>query len=379
MQPLNGLVVLDFSTTLPGPLATLMLAEAGAEVIKIEPPAGDTMRGYWPQWGADSAIFAMLNRGKTSLALDLKDKAAVEQVLELVRSADIVVEQFRPGVMTRLGLGYEALSAINPRLIYCSITGYGQTGPRAADAGHDLNYVGDTGFLALSMGDARDAVLPAAPIGDIGGGTYPAVVNILLALEERRRTGRGRHIDIAMSENVFTFAYWALAAGFGGGAWPGEGDHLVTGGSPRYRVYATRDGKGLVVAALEQKFWGIFCDTIGLDPALRDDAKDPAATAQGIARIVGSEDAAQWAERLRGKDCCVTVLQDLETAVRHPHFAERGVFSARVANEEGREMPALPLPVARAFRREPDGVLPSPALGSGNEAFRRRAGEQQDA
>ena len=366
MQPLSGVVVLDFSTTLPGPLATLMLAEAGAEVTKIEPPAGDSMRGYWPQWGADSAIFAMLNRGKKSLVLDLKDKAAVARVLEMVRHADILVEQFRPGVMARLGLGYETLSAINPKLIYCSITGYGQTGPRAQDAGHDLNYVGDTGFLALSMGEATDAVLPAAPIGDIGGGTYPAVVNILLALEERRRTGRGRHIDIAMSENVFTFAYWALAAGFGGGAWPKEGDHMVTGNSPRYRVYATRDGKGLVVAALEEKFWATFCDTIGLDKALRDDANNPSATAQTIAGIIASADAAEWSYRLAGKDCCVTLLTDLETAVRDPHFAAGGVFDARVANEAGGEMPALPIPIAREFRVSPDGVLSSPALGVAN-------------
>ena len=366
MQPLSGVVVLDFSTTLPGPLATLMLAEAGADVTKIEPLAGDSMRGYWPQWGADSAIFAMLNRGKKSLVLDLKDKAAVAHVLEMVRRADIVVEQFRPGVMARLGLGYEPLSAINPRLIYCSITGYGQTGPRAQDAGHDLNYVGDTGFLALSMGEATDAVLPAAPIGDIGGGTYPAVVNILLALEERRRTGRGRHIDIAMSENVFTFAYWALAAGFGGGTWPKEGDHMVTGNSPRYRVYATRDGKGLVVAALEEKFWATFCDTIGLDKALRDDANNPSATAQTIAGIIASADAAEWSYRLAGKDCCVTLLTDLETAVRDPHFAARGVFDARVANGLGGEMPALPIPIAREFRLSPDGVLPSPALGVAN-------------
>lgn len=364
MQPLAGLVVLDFSATLPGPLATLMLAEAGAEVIKIEPPTGDPGRAYWPRWGADSAVFAMLNRGKKSLALDLKDKAAVERVLKMAERADILVEQYRPGVMERLGLGYDALSAINPRLIYCSITGYGQSGPRAFDAGHDLNYVGNAGLLALSMG-AMDAVLPPTPIGDIGGGTYPALVNILLTLEERRRTGRGRHIDIAMSENVLTFAYWALAAGFGGGVWPKEGGHLVTGSSPRYRVYATRDGEGLVVAALEEKFWATFCDMIGLDPALRDDSRDGDATARAIAGIIGSANAAEWSDRLRGKDCCVTLLRDLETAVRDPHFAARGVFSARIVNEAGDEMPALPLPLMKDFRVAPDGALPSPALGSG--------------
>ena len=141
---------------------------------------------------------------------------------------------------------------------------------------------------------------------------------------------------------------------------------MVTGNSPRYRVYATRDGKGLVVAALEEKFWATFCDTIGLDKALRDDANNPSATAQTIAGIIASADAAEWSYRLAGKDCCVTLLTDLETAVRDPHFAAGGVFDARVANEAGGEMPALPIPIAREFRVSPDGVLPSPALGVAN-------------
>lgn len=366
MKPLDGLLVLDFSTLLPGPFATLMLAEAGADVIKIEPPAGEAMRGYEPKWGADSAIFAMLNRGKRSLSLDLKDPEANARVRDLARRADIVVEQFRPGVMSRLGLGYEMLCRDNPRLIYCSITGYGQVGPRSADAGHDLNYIGDTGFLALSHGDAADAVLPATPVGDIGGGSYPAIINILLALEERRRTGHGRHLDIAMSENIFPFAYWALASGLATGKWPGEGDHLVTGSSPRYRVYATRDGKGLVVAALEPKFWSIFCDVIGLDPALRADTADPVVTATEIARLVAAEDAPAWEQRLAGKDCCCSIMQDMADAVRDPHFASRGVFSASVTNEDGYEMPALPVPIAKDFRAAPDRALAAPALGSAN-------------
>ena len=275
MRPLNDLLVVDFSTLLPGPMATLLLAEAGARVVKIEPLAGEAMRSYPPLWGADSAIFAMLNRGKESLALDLKTPHDLEWVRDLVMRADVLVEQFRPGVMARLGLGYAELSALNPRLIYCSITGYGQTGPRSHEAGHDLNFIADTGVLALSMGDATAPVQPAAPIGDIAGGSYPAVINVLLALEERRHTGRGRHIDIAMSENLFAMTYWALATGFATDAWPGNGTDLVTGASPRYRVYPTRDRKGLVVAALEPKFWSVFCDLLRLDASFRDDFDRP--------------------------------------------------------------------------------------------------------
>jgi crotonobetainyl-CoA:carnitine CoA-transferase CaiB-like acyl-CoA transferase len=252
---------------------------------------------------------------------------------------------------------------MNPRLIYCSITGYGQTGPRAQDAGPDLNFLGDTGFLALSMGDVAAAVQPAGPVGDIAGGTYPALINILLALEERRRTGRGRHLDIAMSENVFPFIYWALATGFATGQWPANGSHLVTGASPRYRIYATRDRKGLVVAALEPKFWTIFCDVIGLDPAFRAESADATATISEIARIVGAQDAAVWAERLSGRDCCCSILSDLSLAVADPHFAARGVFAHRIANEHGDTMPALPLPIDPAFRAAPEDIQRAPALG----------------
>jgi alpha-methylacyl-CoA racemase len=362
MPPLKGLVVVDFSTLLPGPMATLMLAEAGAEVIKIEPLAGEAMRSYEPKWGDDSAIFAMLNRGKKTIAIDLKQPAARQEVIELVRRADVVVEQFRPGAMKRLGLDYEALSLINPQLIYCSITGYGQTGARVADAGHDINFAAETGFLALSMGDVGQAVLPATPIGDIGGGSYPAVINILLALEERRQTGRGRHIDIAMSENVFPFAYWALATGFSTGKWPGNGTDLVTGSSPRYRVYATRDRKGLVVGALEQKFWDIFCEAIVLRQDLRDDSLDPAATTAEIIRLIGLIDAGDLAALLAGKDCCCTFVRSLADAVKDADFLERGVFAAEVINESGAKIPALPVAIDAAFRAAPAAALAFPPL-----------------
>jgi crotonobetainyl-CoA:carnitine CoA-transferase CaiB-like acyl-CoA transferase len=190
--PLSDVRVLDFSTLLPGPLATLLLAEAGADVIKIERPGrGDEMRSYQPKFGADSVNFALLNRGKRSIAIDLKDPAAVEKLKPLLESADVVVEQFRPGVMDRLGLGYDALSKLNARIIYCAITGYGQHGPRADVAAHDLNYIADAGMLALAAGSDGAPVPPPALIADIGGGTYPAVINILLALARTRPHGQG--------------------------------------------------------------------------------------------------------------------------------------------------------------------------------------------
>ena len=202
MQPLAGIVVLDFTALLPGPLATLMLAEAGAEVIKIEPPGGEMMRTHSPYVDGHSVAIAALNRGKTSLMLDLKASDDRERLAPLLARADVLVEQFRPGVMDRLGLGYEHVRAVNPRIVYCSISGYGQTGPRAQQAGHDLNYIGATGLLALSPGPPDRPTLPPALIADIGGGTYPAVLNILLGLRQRGDPGpvgenRGRQIRSA--------------------------------------------------------------------------------------------------------------------------------------------------------------------------------------
>ncbi|WP_421857001.1 CaiB/BaiF CoA transferase family protein [Oricola sp.] len=365
---LKGLKVLDFSTLLPGPMATLFLTESGAEVVKVERPGrGEDMRSYPPFFGTSGSNFALLNRGKKSLALDLKDPAAVNAILPLAAEADVIVEQFRPGVMDRLGLGYEAVRAANPDIIYCSITGYGQTGPGHLRAGHDLNYISETGLLALGLGTKDVPTIPPALIGDIAGGTYPAIFNILLALIHRDRTGEGAHLDISMSDNLFPFAYWAIGQGEVTGDWPGSGDGLITGGSPRYRLYPTVDGRFAAVAALEQKFWMTFCEAIGLDDALRNDAAEPEATAAGVAAIIAARPAAHWETVFDTADCCCTVVRTLSEAMRSKHFRTRGLFDARVASPDGAEITAMPVPVARQFRADADGVRPYPELGQNND------------
>lgn len=369
MQPLEGIRVLDFSTLLPGPLATLVLAEAGAEVIKIERPGrGDEMRSYEPKFGADSVNFALLNRGKRSIAIDLKDKVAVEKLKPLIASADIVVEQFRPGVMDRLGLGYDALAQINPRIIYCAITGYGQHGPRAETAAHDLNYIADAGMLALAAGSDGAPVPPPALIADIGGGTYPAVVNILLALRERDRTGKGCKLDIAMGDNLFTFMYWAMGNGLAAGEWPTPGGDLVTGGSPRYNVYRTRDGKFVAAAPLEQKFWDNFCALIELAPEFKSDERDPAATRRAVAGKIAAKTGDEWRALFAGKDICCSIMASVEDAMRDPHFIARGVFNAKLT-ADGKQMTALPVPVAPQFRAHADAAG-YPALGEANSLLK---------
>lgn len=366
--PLAGIRVLDFSNLLPGPLASLLLAEAGAEVVKVERPgSGDEMRGYEPAFGDSSGNFALLNRGKTSLCADLKDAADRAHVLALARAADVVIEQFRPGVMERLGLGYEALSRENPGLVYCSITGYGQSGERALKAGHDLNYMAETGLLDLSRASDGAPVLPAVLAADIGGGAYPAAIGILLALQQRAGTGRGCHLDVAMCDNLFTFAYWGMAAGLAGGRWPRPGGELTTGGSPRYRIYRTADGQYLAAAPIEERFWQVFCDTIGLDAADRDDRPDPAATAAKVAQRIADASAEAWRERFAGLDACVSVVESLACAIADPAFTGRGLF-ARVVAAGGARMPALPVPVAQCLR-DPAQERQSPAL---DPAARRR-------
>jgi alpha-methylacyl-CoA racemase len=370
MKPLEGLFVLDFSTLLPGPLATLLLAEAGAEVVKIEPPgSGEEMRGRTPKWGNDSASFALLNRGKRSVALDLKNPAERARLQPLVERADVIVEQFRPGVMARLGLDYDAVVRVNPRVVYCSISGYGQSGSRRDVAAHDLNYISDAGLLGLSMGDLSRPVLPPTLIADIAGGAYPAVLNILLGLEERRRTGCGRHLDVAMADNLFPLMFWAIGQGLAVGTWPGNGTGYVTGGSPRYGLYPTKDGRVVAAAPLEQKFWETFCDIIGLEPNLRDDGKDPAATKARVAAIIVTEIADVWRSRFGGKDCCCSIVASIGDAFTDPHYVARGVFHHVLANPEGATMPALPVPLDPGFRAAPAAAIASPELGTDNEKY----------
>lgn len=367
--------MLDFSTLLPGPLASLILAEAGAEVIKVERPgAGEDMRGYPPVLDGASASFAMLNRGKRAIALDLRAQGAAASLLALAPTIDIVMEQFRPGVMARLGLGYEAWRAANARIVYCAITGYGQDGPRAAEAGHDLNYQAGTGLIALAAGADGAPGMPVTLAGDIAGGTYPAVVNILLALRRRDRTGEGCFIDIAMAENLLTFQFLGLATGHGAGQWPQPGEGTLTGGTPRYRIYRTADARHLAVAALEDKFWQAFCEIAGIPEALRDDRRDPQATATEVASRVASRDAAQWEAMLGATDTCCTVVRTLEEAVRDLHFRARGVFERKVAIP-GHVLPALPVPVVAALRT-PQASAPAPRVGQDNEAIIRGSGSR---
>ena len=363
MAPLSDILILDFSTLLPGPMATLFLADAGAEVIKIERPgAGDEMRSYIPAVEGEGVNFAMLNRGKESIAINLKDPDAKTRLMPLLERADVVIEQFRPGVMARLGLGYEDIRAVNPDIIYCSISGWGASGPKATVAAHDLNFMAETGILGLTCGADGAPILPPVLAGDIAGGAYPALINILLALRQRDKTGEGAWLDVSMGDNLFPFLYWALGNANALERWPVAGGETVTGGTPRYRIYRTKDDRFIAAAPLEDKFWANFCAIIGLASEFIEDARDPAASIAAVQEAIGAEDAAHWQEAFAGKDVCCSLVMNLQEALADPHWQARGLFGTKL-EIAGKTVPALPSILAPSLRSA-SVVAKAPKLGS---------------
>jgi crotonobetainyl-CoA:carnitine CoA-transferase CaiB-like acyl-CoA transferase len=354
VQPLTGVRIIDFSTLLPGPLATLTLAAAGAEVIKIEPPGGDPMSGLGGKLpSGEGAAYALLRHGKRTVTLNLRQSRDLQTARDLVATADVLVEQNRPGVMHRLGLGYEEISRSHPRVIYCSISGYGQTGSHANRAGHDLNYMAQAGLLANVMGASGAPPLPATQIADIGGGALPAVINVLLALRQREQTARGCHLDIAMSDGLLAFQTLTFADALAHGKAPAPNSHLLTGASPRYRVYETRDARWLAVAAIEEKFWQVFCEVICLSAEYRDDTRDPDGTVKAVAASLRRETAAHWLERFGDRDACVTLVRSFDEALMQQQidFSDAAAWRAAVV-DRSQPLPRLPVPIAAQFRRE---------------------------
>ena len=284
----------------------------------------------------------------------------------LLARADVLLEGFRPGVMARLGLDYDAVRAINPRIVYCSITGYGQSGPKAQRAGHDLSYIAQTGLLALSTGHPETPTVPPVLIADLMGGAYPAVMSVVMALFRRERTGEGACIDISMTEGLFLPMFWAWAQGLSTGVWPGSGGHLFTGGSPRYRIYPAADGGLVAVAALEDKFWAAFCDAIGLSGDMRKDEADAQSVVAAVGQLIAADTSDRWREVFARVDCCVSVVNTLQEALRDPHFAPL----ATAGNTPTRRgaLPALPMPFASLLTPSGDART-APELGEANAGF----------
>lgn len=326
---LRGIRVLDLSRLLPGPFLTMVLADMGADVVKIEDPrVGDYLRAFPPGKGGLSGRYLAVNRGKRSLALDLKAPAGRDAFLRMVERADVVVESFRPGVMDKLGVGYAALAARNPKIVVCSISGYGQTGPYAQRAGHDLDYIALAGVLAMGGAAGGAPAMPGVQIADLAGGALWSATAILGALVGRERTGRGAHLDVSMTEGALAL----LAAELGNldcGARPTRGVESLNGGLACYGVYRTADDRYLAVGALEPKFWLALNAALGRAPNVAEIVGPPDAQARtraALADIFATKTAAEWQAALAPHDCCVEVVLEPDELADHPLHRARGVF-----------------------------------------------------
>lgn len=346
--PLASLKVLDFSTLLPGPFASLLLADMGAEVLRIESPTRmDLLRVLPPHDAGVSASHAYLNRNKRSLALDLKRPEALEVVRQLVQDYDIVLEQFRPGVMERLGLGYQALKAINPRLIYVSITGYGQTGPYRDRAGHDINYLALAG-LASQTGRRDQGPLPLGiQAADIAGGSLHGVIGLLAAVIARQHSGQGQYLDVSMTDCVFSLNAMAGAGYLACGVEPGMEQQVLNGGS-FYDYYRSRDGRWLSVGSLEPVFMQQLCQALGRPELVAQGLSPLPEQQQALKQALQVEfekhDFAELCQLFAGFDACVEPVLSLGEALEHPQLQARQLVS-QVPREDGSRQAQMACPL----------------------------------
>ncbi|MDQ3337262.1 MAG: CoA transferase [Myxococcota bacterium] len=358
---LTGIRVLDLSRLLPGPYLTMILADMGADVVKVEDPrVGDYLRALGPGKAGMGGRFLAINRGKRSIAMDLKAPAVRDAFLKMVEKADVIVESFRPGVMEKLGVGYDALAARNPKIILCSISGYGQTGPYVHRAGHDLDYIGLAGVLA--MGGPRDGapVMPGVQVADLAGGALWGATAILGALVGRDRNGRGAHLDISMTEGALAL----LAAELGNmdcGARPSRSTEGLNGALACYGVYKTKDDRYLAVGALEPKFWIALNQAIGRAPNIAElvgKPDDQAKTRAEVAAIFATKTAAEWAAHLASHDCCVEIVLEPNELADHPLHRAREVFFQIDGGQGVGSVLQVRTPVGK-----PANPLPPPRLG----------------
>jgi len=330
-RPLDGIRVLDLSRLLPGPYASHILASFGADVIKVERPGeGDYMREYLPQTQGFNATFLTINRGKRSISLDLRKQAGKEVFLALVERSDVVLDGFRPGVMDKLGLGYQALSQVNPKIVYAALTGYGQTGPNARQAGHDLNYLALSGMLDL-LGDAEGVPLvPGIQIADVAAGALPTVIGILLALQHRNRSKAGQMVDISMFDSLLGLMPVQIANYTATKRRPKRGHERLFGRYACYNIYPVRNGRFMVVAALEPRFWAALCKAIDREDLIQDQYVEGHAQDILIAeltRIFQKKQVDEWMEIFAEVDACVTEVREISRSVQDDHVAQRGLIT----------------------------------------------------
>ena len=382
--PLEGIRVLDLSRLLPGGFCSLLLADFGADVIKVEDTgAGDYVRWASPGYeGADdsakSAMFLALNRNKASIRVNLKKEGGRDVLLRLVRDADVVLESFRPGVLDRLGVGHEAMRAVNPGIVYCAITGYGQDGPLRDRSGHDMNYLGLVGLLALTGDEGGPPAQAAGQIADLGGGALMAAFGILAALRERDRSGEGQLVDVSMADGALSWLAMVGARYFADGVAPRRGDLELAGALVCYRPYACADG-WVTLGALEPKFWQAWCHGVGRDDLIERQFDRPGSeTHRAMEAIFAGRTRAEWQAFASEHDCCLEPVLELDEALDSELVRARGMVAE--LDQPGVEVPVRLLGVPVKLSRTPGDAnrRPGPALGEHSDEVLREAGYDDD-
>jgi alpha-methylacyl-CoA racemase len=378
--PLQGLTVLDLSRLLPGPFCSLLLADFGADVIKVE----DTGMGDYVRWSppyydgaaetAKSALFLALNRGKRSVRINLKSEAGKTVLLRLVADADVLIESFRPGVLERLGVGYARLREVNPGLVYCAISGYGQDGPNRDRSGHDINYLGLNGILGLTGDPGGPPVQAAAQIADIGGGSLMAVVGILIALRERERSGEGQLVDCSMFDGALSWLGMVAAEAFATGRGARRGELPLAGRFVCYRPYECADGH-VSLGALEPKFWSAWCEGVGRPELVPSQFEPPGSEPhQAVSAIFRERTREQWRAFASEHDCCLEPILDLDEVLDSELVRAREMVVA--IDQPGVTQPVRQLGAPIKLSRTPadSGRAPGPELGEHTDEVLAAAG-----
>jgi alpha-methylacyl-CoA racemase len=380
---LSDVRVLDLSRLLPGGFCTLMLADLGAEVLKVE----DTGMGDYVRWAppyyegaedsAKSALYLSLNRGKRSIRLDLKSEEGKEVLVRLAREYDVLLESFRPGVLDRLGVGYERLREENPRLVYCAITGYGQDGPFRDRAGHDQNYLGLNGILGLTGEAGGPPIQSSGQMADLGGGALMAAFSILAALRERDRSGEGQFLDVSMTDGSMSWLAMVAAEYFASGNVPERGKLNLSGGIACYRPYACKDGY-VSCGALEPKFWKAWCEGVGREDLIAEQFAAPGSAGhRQVSDVFASRTRDEWTAFNDEHDCCIEPILDLDEALESELVRERGMVVE--VDQPGAEDAVRLLGFPVGFSRTPGGPQgPGPGLGEHTDEVLAAAGYSKD-
>ena len=375
LLPLKGIKVFDLSRLLPGGFCSMMLGDFGAEVIKVEEPGrGDYVRWAPPFINGQSAYFLSINRNKKSIVLDLKNPKGTDVFLRLVRTADVMIEGFRPGVVDRLGIGYQHISKVNPRIIYCSISAFGQSGPFRNQEGHDLNCLALAGLLSITGINGGPLIIPGVQLSDYAGAMM-AIIAILLALIEREKSGQGQYCDLSMLDAVTSWMGMHIVKYLADKLLPYPQDSMFNGALACYNIYKTKDDRFVVLGAMEEKFWISFCKVIGredLIPLQWEGQTIQEKMKEELSLLFREKTRAEWLKLLDGQGTCFSPVLNMEETLNSPHLQERGMFQG-IKGEGGETIPQIGFPI-KLSNTPAAYSIPPPRMGQDSRSVLQKAG-----